>query len=429
MGRRSTTIRITVTRPRRDRSSAIVLGLLAILLGAFCGSAATATRRPEPPRSLEVKSVSSTSVYLSWVASPGAGRGAGFRIYVNGVLRATVRATSYRVGGLRCGTSYVLAVGAYAAGGRSAKRRSRRVRTTRCGSCFASPGSCGYPDPAYGNVGVPPGTKLTPSGSITVTTPGTVVNGRSVSGEIDVKANNVTIENTKVTMTGPGCGTTNTCGNANIHLFCTCTVTISHVELTTDGSTTVEHAIRNSYNGTIRVDHVYQHGNTDALCYCGDATITDSYSTIDLAISQDHLENLYIDGATDDVEHNTFINHQPQTANIFGNTNDGNGGACANHLTVKNNLLAGGGYSIYPCGNATSAGSATLDFEGNMIARCGGGRQAEGPGGTWLCPGGADRQGLYPRGGSFGHAADDYCGSPGWTWKNNVWSDGGTVGC
>ena len=236
---------------------------------------------------------------------------------MNGVLRATVRATSYRVGGLRCGTSYVLAVGAYDARGRRSKLRSRRVSTTQCGgSCFASPGSCGYPDPAYGNVGVPAGTKLTPSGSITVTTPGTVVNGRSVSGEIDVKANNVTIKNTKVTMTGGGCGTTNTCGNANIHLLCACTVTISHVELTTDGSTTVEHAIRNSYGGTILVDHVYQHGNTDALCYCGDATITDSYSTIDLAISQDHLENLYIDGATDDVEHNTFINtsRRPRTS-------------------------------------------------------------------------------------------------------------------
>jgi Fibronectin type III domain len=409
---------------------AIALVLLTVLLGAFCSRAATATGRPERPRTLEVKSVSRTSVQLSWVQPPGPVRPTGFRIYVNGVLRATVRAASYRVEGLSCGTSYVLAVGAYDGRGRSAKLRSRTVRTAQCGGgCFASPGSCGYPDPAYGNVGVPAGTKLRPSGSITVTTPGTVVSGRSVSGEIDVKANNVTIENTRVTMTGDGCGMTNTCGNANIHLLCSCTVTISHVELTTDSGTTVEHAIRNSYGGTIRVDHVYQHGNTDALCYCGNATITDSYSTIDLAISQDHLENLYIDGDTDDVEHNTLINHQPQTANIFGNTNAGNGGPCSNHLTVKNNLLAGGGYTIYPCGNATSVGSATLDFESNMIARCRGGTEVEGAGGTWLCRDGADRFGLFPRGGSFGHVADDFCGSPGWTWKNNVWGVGGTVAC
>ena len=255
--------------------------------------------------------------------------------------------------------------------GAASKLRSRRVSTTQCGgSCFASPGSCGYPDPAYGNVGVPAGTKLTPSGSITVTMPGTVVNGRSVSGEIDVKANNVTIKNTKVTMTGGGCGTTNTCGNANIHLLCACTVTISHVELTTDGSTTVEHAIRNSYGGTILVDHVYQHGNTDALCYCGDATITDSYSTIDLAISQDHLENLYIDGATDDVEHNTFINHQPQTANIFGNTRRRHRRCLLQPPDRQEQSAGGGGYTIYPCGNASSVGSGTLDFESNTIARC-----------------------------------------------------------
>jgi hypothetical protein len=433
MGRRSTTSRFPLRgRLRRDRPPcAFALALLAVCLGAFCSPAATATSRPAPPRTLEVKSVSNTSVRLSWIASSGAARPAGFRIYVNGALRASVRTTSYRVAGLRCDTSYVLAVGAYDARGRGSKLRSRSVRTTRCGRrCFASPGSCGYPDPAFGNVGVPAGTTLKPSGSITIRTRGTVIDGLDVTGEIDVNATNVTIKNTKVTMTGGGCGRTTTCGNANIRLSCACRVTISHVELTTTGDTTVEHAIRNSYGGTVLVDHVYQHGNTDALCWCGDATITDSYSTIDLAISQDHLENLYIDGATDRVEHNTLINHQPQTANIFGNTNRGDGGACSNHLTVKNNLLAGGGYTIYPCGNAASVGSATLDFEDNVIARCGGGTEV-GPadGGTWLCPGGADQYGLFPRGGSYGHVSDDYCGSPGWTWKNDVWDDGGTVAC
>ena len=247
-------------------------------------------------------------------------------------------------------------------------------------------------------MGVPAGTRLKPSGSITVRTRGTVIDGLDVTGEIDVNATNVTIENTRVTMTGAGCGGTDTCGNADIRLSCACTVTITHVDLTTTGGTTVEHAIRNSYGGKILVDHVYQHGNTDALCWCGDASIADSYSTIDLAISQDHLENLYIDGAADDVEHNTLINHQPQTANIFGNTNGGDGGACSNKLTVKHNLMAGGGYTIYPCGNASSVGSARLDFEDNMLARCGGGAEV-GPaaGGTWLCPGGADQSAVPSR--------------------------------
>jgi hypothetical protein len=44
------------------------------------------------------------------------------------------------------------------------------------------------PDAAYGNVGVPVGTTLTPSGTVDVTTDGTVINGMDVSGETDVNA-------------------------------------------------------------------------------------------------------------------------------------------------------------------------------------------------------------------------------------------------
>jgi hypothetical protein len=418
------------SRSRQDRSLwAGALALLVICLGTLSSTAATATGRPSPPGKVDIGSVSNTSVHLSWLGPHGAAV-AGFRVYVDGALRAAVRATSYLVGGLRCNTSYVLAVGTYDTRGRNSQRRSRRVRTAQCvGGCLASPGSCGYPDPAFGDVGVPAGTKLAPSGPITIATPGAVLKDLDVTGEIDVNANNVTIKNTKVTVTGDGCGTVNACGNSAIHVLCACTVTISHVELTTGSSTTVQHAIRNSYGGFIAVDHVYQHGGTDALCLCGNARITDSYSSIHLAISGDHLENVYIDGNSDDIEHNTFINNQPQTANIFGNTNNGAGGACSNRLTVKNNLLAGGGYTIYPCGNANSVGSARLDFENNTIARCAGGRQVEGAGGTWVCPRGADRYGFYPRGGSFGHVAYDFCGAPGWTWKSNVWDDGRPVAC
>lgn len=52
--------------------------------------------------------------------------------------------------------------------------------------------------PDASNTGVPPGTKLTPSGSIEVTQDGTVLSGLAVSGNITVRANNVTIEKTRV---------------------------------------------------------------------------------------------------------------------------------------------------------------------------------------------------------------------------------------
>ena len=130
---------------------------------------------------------------------PKAARVGGFRIYVNGALRASVRATSYRVGGLRCGTSYVVAVAAYDASGRTleaavAQGQHDAVRwTLLCESWVVWLSRIRR----IGNVGVPAGTTLTPSGSITVSTPGNVISGLNVTGEIDVNANNVTIRNTR----------------------------------------------------------------------------------------------------------------------------------------------------------------------------------------------------------------------------------------
>ena len=58
--------------------------------------------------------------------------------------------------------------------------------------------------PNVSNTGVPQGVALTPSGSITVTTNGAVIDGKDVTGCIKVRASNVTIKNTRVRFTG-GC--------------------------------------------------------------------------------------------------------------------------------------------------------------------------------------------------------------------------------
>ena len=65
--------------------------------------------------------------------------------------------------------------------------------------------------------------------------------------------------------------------------------------------------------------------------------------------------------------HNTFLNKAPQTANIFGNTDNGTGGACKNQLTITDNLFAGGGYTLYPCGNATSQGTVGGEHHGQPV--------------------------------------------------------------
>lgn len=54
----------------------------------------------------------------------------------------------------------------------------------------------GFPDAS--NTGVPAGTVLTPSGGLTITKAGTVINGLDINGDVLVRAANVTIQNSKV---------------------------------------------------------------------------------------------------------------------------------------------------------------------------------------------------------------------------------------
>ena len=314
--------------------------------------------------------------------------------------------------------------------------------------CFKAPGACGYPDPSYGNVGVPAGTALTNSGPITVTTPGAVVSGLNISGSapgIDIQAPNVTVQNTRVTVTGGGCGFQSTCGNADIRVESGATgAKISHVELATDSSTTVEHAIRNFPDGT-QVDHAYING-PDALAWAaGNMNVSDSYSRISLRISNDHLENVYCPGGESiTLNHNTFENQAGQVAaSIFCDTNGGSGGTCSSHLTVTNNFMVGGGYDLYECGNASSQGSASLTFTGNDVARCTTGPIVQTNDGGYNCNGApfepnsddatlgsADQNGFFPYGGHYGVASYTYCTGNGSSWSGNYYDDNGsTVSC
>ncbi len=406
-------------RSRRNRSSAVALVLLAACLAAVCSSAATGSRRLAPPHSLQVRAVSKTSIHLSWVVSPSAVPVAGFRVYVNGALRASVRGTSYRIGDLRCGTSYVLAVAAYDHRGRRSKLRSRRVSTTQCGGgCFASPGSCRYPDPAYHNVGVPHGTTLTPSGDVTVRKNGTVIKGLDVTGSIDVQANNVTIQNTRITCgCGRGFGVNQAGGYSGL--------TIKDSEISGGN-------VGFFGSGTKTVNHVYMWNCDECIQY--GKLITDSYLYVSAEVSGAHYEASYNNNATEDVEHTVIFNPHEQTATIFMDTSDAT--ACQDNLTVNNSLLAGGGYLIYPCGESTSAGSSHSTITNNRFARCttrpvvdsAGGYICQGhgsPSGDGDVVGNPDANGYYPNGGFFGAIAYIYCNQT--TWSNNVWDNSGAA--
>jgi PKD domain len=283
-------------------------------------------------------------------------------------------------------------------------------------NCFSAPSSCGYPVPA--DTGVPAGTTLTSSGAITASTAGQVIDGKDVSGGINVKANNVTIQNSRVSNQGD-CGSTNTCGNWSIRIEAGVTGTvIRNVETVPKPGTTCEHDIRNTSSGTLEIVGSYLHACDSSIYSVGNTTLRDSYSIAKITISTDHVENVYFNDSTFTAIHDTMLNPIGQTAVIFGNVHTGSGGTCSNHLTVEESLLAGGGYTLYPCGNGTSAGSSTRVVKNNHFARCLS-AEVQGGGGTWLCKSGPDANGYYPKSGDYGIVAFDFGG----TWSGNVWDD------
>jgi hypothetical protein len=285
--------------------------------------------------------------------------------------------------------------------------------------CFASPHSCGYPDPT--NTGVPPGVSLTPSGSITASRPGTVISGVDVTGTITITADNVTVEDSRVTQTST-CGTTSTCGNYAIGIAPDLTgVKLVNVETRTTPGDTCQQDIRNT-GSEITIEGSYLHACDGNIYAVGPTVIENSYAVAKIEISTDHIENVYLNETNVEAVHDTLMNPVNQTAVIFGNSGGGiNVTNCSNQITVLNSLLAGGGYSIYPCAHASQPGSSSIDIQGNHFGRCLSAPTFEAAGGHHPCSGGFDSSGYYPNSGSYGIASSYFAGVG--VWRGNVWDD------
>jgi hypothetical protein len=285
--------------------------------------------------------------------------------------------------------------------------------------CFASPHLCGYPDPT--NTGVPAGVTLTPSGSITVNKAGTVVSGVDVTGTITIMASNVTVEDSRVTQTST-CGTTNSCGNYAIGIAPGLTgVKLVNVETRTTPGDTCQQDIRNT-GSQVTIDGAYMHACDGNVYAVGPTVIENTYGITKIEIATDHIENVYLNETSVQAIHDTLENPVSQTAVIFGNSGGGTAVTnCTNQITVLDSLLAGGGYSIYPCAHAAQAGSSSIDIQGNHFARCRTAETYEAAGGHHPCVGGFDSNGYYPNSGSYGVASSYFAGVG--TWRGNVWDD------
>jgi hypothetical protein len=301
--------------------------------------------------------------------------------------------------------------------------------------CFASPGACGYPDPSARNVGATaPCSSLPASGSITVSTAGQTIQNLNVTGTITVNAANVTINNVCVTDNGGG-----QLGTRAILLGSGAkNALIEHVTIAgaNQSNQSIEQAIANNSASTATLQYGYLY-NCGECVWNGPWTVSDSYViTNGMQGTSDHLEDIYLSDSTATLNHDVLLDPSWQNSTIFGDTQWGGGGPCDNHWTITNSLLAGGGFVIYTCGNASSAGSSTMNISNNRFARC-----TTGPfhynastGGT-ACQGatqeqigaGADSHGYWPDGGYFGIKAWTYCTGTAQVWAANVWDDNGAA--
>ncbi|HEY0279714.1 MAG TPA: hypothetical protein VGC32_15735 [Solirubrobacterales bacterium] len=293
------------------------------------------------------------------------------------------------------------------------------IEPLRSSNCFSSPHSCGYPDPT--NTGVPAGVPLAAGGSLQVSQPGAVVSGLQVTGTIQVLASNVTIENTRV-IQNKSCGPINTCGNSAIEIRPGLSgVVIRNVETASLPGDTCEHDIRNT-GSLVAIEGAYLHACDSNVYAEGPTVLRNSFGIGKIEMSEDHIENIYFNETSFAAIHDTLLNPVDQTAVIFGNSGGGNDVAnCSNQLTVLESLIAGGGYSIYPCAHASQAGSSSINIQGNHFARCVTPEGYEPRSGTHPCTGGPDSSGYFAKSGSFGVATDYFSGAG--TWRGNVWDN------
>lgn len=274
--------------------------------------------------------------------------------------------------------------------------------------CASKPSSCGYPDAT--NTGVPSGKTLISvpgqatsgtgwhydsRGWIAVDGDGAVLDGISTTASIDVTASNVTIKNSRIVVSGE------TWGIALRHAK---NVTIQSSEIAGPaqlGSKRLMVGIKDIYSDStgLRIlgNDIWNTG-TGVQVDCG--LIQDNFIHDLGYTSGDHVNGTTSNGGSTQlvIRHNTVFNPHSQTdaISLFQDFS-----AQSNRI-IDNNLMAGGGYTLYAGANPGKESTATnISVTNNRFSRM-----------------------YYPNGGSYGPATA-YRSGGGNVWSGNIWDDSG----
>lgn len=225
----------------------------------------------------------------------------------------------------------------------------------------------GFPDAA--NTGVPAGTMLTPSGSLHITTSGQIVGGLLVTGSVQISANNVIFQNSKVVATDFwGVSIDGGCSG----------VTIQNVEVdgqsgAVDGASMIYVGNTGTQGPTpgLQILGCHLHGGCNGVSIgYGPVLLKDVFIHDMQTSGAGHMNGIQYNGGavfsgSIDIEHCTVINQQGQTDAIML---DNYYGAVAN-VTVNNSHFAGGDFSIYCDGRFNSSPFTNVAITNNHVGK------------------------------------------------------------
>jgi hypothetical protein len=283
-----------------------------------------------------------------------------------------------------------------------------------CGPAFAV-GTQEWPNCA--TTGVPKGVKLktmispAPTGtgdsySTTIRVPGTVINGVNLIGSIDVWADNVTIENSRITSTN-WWGINQRSGVSGLKLLHDTIIGVEGKGIDNGGE---DYGVSSS-GGSLEVAWTnvsgFGAGIATASGYVHDNYVHDLqyFLTDSSSGGYNHDDAFLSDGGSGlRLVHNTFMNQVPvdkgASASLGLFTDDG---LPVTDVLVSDNYIGGGSFSIYPGGGPTSRDVVVTD---NVFSTL-----------------------IWPNGGYYGAVASPYWHyGDGNEWSGNSWADGASSG-
>jgi hypothetical protein len=207
--------------------------------------------------------------------------------------------------------------------------------------------ACGWAGAA--NTGYPDGQAFskTVTGGLTVSVDGTVIDGYRISGGVTVNAKNVVIRNSWITNSAGGVN-----GTGVVKVLNGASATIDHNLL--DGQNATHACLWHegasmtaTANECTQVnDGIFSWASTVGVDGTGDNfTIADNWlHNFTTLAANGHVDGFQTEGAKNGViRHNTFDVAQDQTSAIA----IWNGRKSAANIAVSNNLIQGGGFSVY----------------------------------------------------------------------------------